>query len=150
MKLALNFHEVKNQDEFDQIIRYDQSAFSTGVGFEWSLKGLELEKKRGWKIIGVFNNEIVVASVLAKKEGKTLLTKTSPVKLDFQGNGFSHQIKDYLEDYAKKNKCLSIRHFCRSDDFRGISLNETHGYKKVNFPENDDENISLWEKTLGS
>jgi len=59
------------------------------------------------------------------------LTKNTAVKANYQGSGFSHEIKNFFDKKAKELKAKKILHYCSIDNFRMYSLNESHGYKKT-------------------
>ena len=73
----------------------------------------------------------IVAACFYKKEDDSLLTKNTGLKINHQGSGYSHAIKEFFEREAKKLGCSRLIHYCRIDNFRTYSLNESHGYKKT-------------------
>ena len=87
-----------------------------------------------------------MAAVFMKEDDKELLTKNTPIKMDYQGNGFSHMIKDFYEEYAANNKIETIINYCPTDSFRMIALNERHDYVKTGNVLADD--IVEWKKSL--
>ena len=74
--------------------------------------------------------------------------KNTAVKINHQGSGYSHQIKDFFELRARELKLRVIFHFCRIDDFRMYSLNESHGYKKTSRRLGKNGEVVEWRKTI--
>jgi hypothetical protein len=68
--------------------------------------------------------------------------------MNFQGNGFSHMIKDFYEEVASDSGLARIVNYCPFDNFRMISLNERHDYKKTGNTLGDNSSIIEWEKNL--
>ena len=107
------------------------------------------ELKNGWEIFAVrYKEDEIIAAILIKKEGNALLTKNTTVKAHHQGLGYNHQIKDFFELRARELKTEEIHHFCRIDNFRMYSLNESHGYKKLDECSDGDEHVVEWVKYL--
>ena len=63
----------------------------------------------------------------------------------FQGKGVSHRIKDFYEEEAKKLNVDIVQNICPDDNFRNISLNQSHGYTKT---EGFFNGLPVWEKKL--
>jgi hypothetical protein len=61
---------------------------------------------------------------------------------------FSHMIKDWYEDIAKDKGIKKILNYCPFDNFRMISLNERHNYKKTGNMLGKANTIIEWEKVL--
>lgn len=147
----LTFRPAKNSDDYQEILDYSIDAFSESPDFDWDLDSLKAEVKDGWKIKAVLAGKEIIAAILYKleKEGKhkSLLTKNTAIKFNHQGSGHSHSIKEHLEEVAKELGANKVKHYCRIDNFRAYSLNESHGYKKT---PNTLENglIVEWEKSL--
>ena len=76
-----------------------------------------------------------------------LHTKNTAVKISHKGSGFSHKIKEFLENKAKELNMKKIVHYCRIDNFRMYSLNESHGYNKTKNTFGEGQIIE-WEKKL--
>ena len=70
-------------------------------------------------------------SYLFKERGRQVICKTTSIKMNYQGSGYSHKIKEFIEESAQKNKIKQVVNFCGIDNFRMYSLNESHGYKKT-------------------
>ena len=69
------------------------------------------------------------------------------LKINHQGAGYNHLIKEFFERKAKELGVGSIKHYCRIDNFRMYSLNESHGYAKTANTIEDGQ-IVEWEKLL--
>lgn len=156
--MSLKFKIAKNTKDLEKIVNYDVEAFSDTAGVEWSMEGLKKEMKEGWEVYSVWAEEGLVdekaskeimAVLFVKVEDKVLHTKNTPIKMSYQGQGFSHLIKEFFEDMAKKGKFKEIVSYCLLDNFRAISLNETHGYtRKKEFQSEDGKTYLEWSKKL--
>lgn len=129
------------------IYNFNIEAFSE-ADFNWTLSNLKKERKDGWKICSVKVEKQIIAAIFMKEEEGALHTKATPIKIDYQGKGYSHLIKEYFEEAAKKSKLKKIVNYCRRDNFRMISLNETHGYTRTGKLSDEDKNIIQWEKEI--
>lgn len=130
--MSLTFTEATSSKELKKLHDYTIDAFSDTPDFSWTLDDLKHEMKDGWQIYCVTNEEEdVVAAVFVKVEGDTLQTKNTGLKIHHQGMGYSHQIKEFFEQFARKKKLKNLVHYCRIDNFRMYSLNESHGYSKT-------------------
>ena len=142
----LQFTPGKNKDEITRIFNFENNAFANAQDFDWTEENIQNEIKDGWKLFSVDFEGEVVAAIFVKKTKDTLLTKNTSIKLNFQGNGFSHQIKDHYEEIAKDSGLSRIVNYCKADNFRMIALNEGHDYHRT---DNELEgNIVEWEKIL--
>jgi len=138
--MALNFIKANNEKDFKNIYEYTTDAFSDSPDFNWDLEGIQAEVKDGWELESAYNEKKdVIAALFYKvdKKSNTLLTKNTGLQINHQGLGYSHEIKNYFEAVAKKKVVNSIAHFCRVDNFRAYSLNESHNYKKTTNTLND-------------
>lgn len=144
----LIFKEAKREEEVVNLSRFDIQAFTDTQDFSWTLDNIKKEVKTGWKLYSVMTDEEIVAAVLMRKDGDTLFTKNTPIKMAFQGNGFSHKIKDFYEEEAKKQQIRRVVNYCPSDNFRMIALNESHGYKRTGNAFGVNNNIIEWIKVL--
>lgn len=144
----LTFKEAKKEDELVNLSKFDIQAFTDTQDFSWSLDNIKKELKTGWKLYSVMEGEEIVAAVLMKKDAGTLFTKNTPIKMAFQGNGFSHQIKNFYEEEAKRSSIQKVVNYCPVDNFRMVALNESHGYKRTGKSYGTGNNIIEWEKTL--
>jgi predicted GNAT family acetyltransferase len=144
----LVIREAKKEEEVVNLSKFDIQAFTDTQDFSWSLDNIKKEVKTGWKLYSVTTDEEIVAAVLLRKEGDTLFTKNTPIKMAFQGNGFSHQIKNFYEEEAKKGQVRRVVNYCPVDNFRMIALNESHGYKRTGNAFGISNNIIEWVKVL--
>lgn len=147
-QLPLIFKEAKKEDEIINISKFDIQAFTDAQDFSWTLDNLKKEVKTGWKLYAVMTEEEIVAAVLLKADGDTLFSKNTPIKMAFQGNGFSHMIKNFYEDEAKRFHVRKVINYCPVDNFRMIALNESHGYKRTGKSFGINQNIIEWVKVL--
>ena len=147
-QLPLIFKEAKKEDEIINISKFDIQAFTDAQDFSWTLDNLKKEVKTGWKLYAVIAEEEIVAAVLLKADGDTLFSKNTPIKMAFQGNGFSHMIKNFYEDEAKRFHVRKVINYCPVDNFRMIALNESHGYKRTGKSFGINQNIIEWVKVL--
>ena len=148
MKKSLSFKSTSKPKEVVEVFNYNSTAFSDSPDFPWTLESLERQIKDGWKLYSAKFGEEVVAAIFAKPDKDRFLTRNTPIKITFQGNGFSHQIKEFLEEEARKGSFKKIVNYCRVDNFRGISLNETHGYKRTGAVLGEEKQFEEWEKVL--
>lgn len=148
MSKGLEFRESKTKEDIQGIYNFNLEAFASSDGFDWSLSGIESQLKDGWNLYSVnFENDIVAALFL-KASGDALFTKNTPIRLSHQGNGFSHMIKEFYEDIAKKAKLKRVFNYCPDDNFRMIALNEGHNYKKTGRFMGENSKVLEWEKKL--
>jgi predicted GNAT family acetyltransferase len=145
---ALVFKEAKKEEEVVNLSKFDIQAFTDTQDFSWTLDNIKKEVKTGWRLFSVMTDDEIVAAVLMRKEGDTLFTKNTPIKMAFQGNGFSHQIKNFYETEAKKQQISKVVNYCPVDNFRMIALNESHGYKRTGNAFGISNNIIEWVKEL--
>ena len=68
--------------------------------------------------------------------------------MNYQGSGYSHKIKEFIEQLAKKYKVEEVVNFCGIDNFRMYSLNESHGYKKTGRKVGPKEDVVEWIKVM--
>ena len=145
---TLSFIESSSDKEIRDIYNFNVEAFADAQDFDWSISNLKKEIKDGWNLFSVnFDDDIVAALFMKEKEG-TLYTKNTPIKMNFQGNGFSHMIKEFYEDVAKDRGLTRIVNYCPFDNFRMISLNERHHYSKTGEKLGADNKIIEWEKKI--
>lgn len=144
----LIFKEARKDEEVVNLSRFDIQAFTDTQDFSWTLDNIKKEVKTGWKLYSVMTDDEIVAAVLMRKEGDTLFTKNTPIKMAFQGNGFSHQIKNFYEEEAKKSHIRRVVNYCPDDNFRMIALNESHGYRRTGNALGVSNNIIEWVKVL--
>jgi predicted GNAT family acetyltransferase len=145
---SLTFKEAKKEEEVVNLSKFDIQAFTDTQDFSWSLDNIKKEVKTGWKLFSVMTDSEIVAAVLIRKDGDTLFTKNTPIKMAFQGNGFSHQIKNFYEEEARKFRANKVVNYCPVDNFRMIALNESHGYKRTGNAHGLTNNIIEWVKVI--
>lgn len=146
----LVFKQSTTGDDIKEIYHFNAKAFADSQDFTWSEENIKQEIKQGWKLYSVNFEDDIVAALFLKQEGPVLFTKNTPIKLIYQGNGFSHRIKDFYEKVAKENKVKKIVNYCPSDNFRMISLNEGHEYRRTGKSLGPQSEILEWEKVLDS
>lgn len=130
--MDLQFFKASKAKEIQEIYDYTIDAFSDSPDFNWTLDEIKNEVSDGWVLVGVRNDESeIVAALFYRLFKKELQTKNTGLKINHQGSGYSHAIKEYFEQVAIENKAKQIVHYCRIDNFRMYSLNESHGYKKT-------------------
>jgi hypothetical protein len=147
--MELNFVKAEKLKDLRRIHEYTIDAFSDTPDFSWTLDEIKQEVKDGWELFGVTNEEDeIVAAIFFCQDKDTLLTKNTGLRIHHQGSGYSHQIKDYFEKVAKQKRLKKIAHFCRIDNFRMYSLNESHGYQKSGKRIGPDGQVVEWIKVL--
>ncbi|MBL7664738.1 MAG: GNAT family N-acetyltransferase [Bacteriovoracaceae bacterium] len=148
MESKLTFKQSKSGKDIVDTYNFNVEVFAESKDFGWSLEEIKKEIKKGWKLYSANYDGHVIAAIYLRIQDGVLYTKNTPIRIDYQGKGFSHQIKDYVEDFAKKNKLKKIINFCPIDSFRLISLNERHGYKKTGNKIGDNKFLEEWEKKI--
>ncbi len=146
--MELKFTQAKKVKEIEEAYNYNIGAFSDSPDFNWTLDAIINETKDGWEVWQAIHSEEIIGVAFIKKEGTTLLTKNTSIKMNYQGHGYSHKIKKFLEKKGQELKMKEIVHFCSIDDFRMYSLNESHGYQKNQIKENENELVVRWNKKL--
>jgi hypothetical protein len=146
--MSLDFVKATKAKVIEEIHDYTIDAFSDTPDFNWTFEEIKKEIKDGWELYGAKNgNEDIVAAVFLKVEDSKLLSKNTGLKIGHQGSGYSHEIKGFVESKAKEYKVKEIYHYCRIDNFRMYSLNESHGYKKTG-QKLSDEQVVEWSKKV--
>lgn len=105
------------------------------------------EVAEGWELYSVMVDGEIIAALFFKADKDTLYTKNTAIKVSYQGSGFSHKIKEYFEKVAREKGLKHIAHYCRIDNFRMYSLNESHGYRKTPKKMGDGQVVE-WMKDL--
>jgi predicted GNAT family acetyltransferase len=146
--MTLIFKEATSNKEIEAIYNYTIDAFSDSPDFKWTLKEIKQEFAGGWSIFSVDLAGEIIAALFLKLEKGTLYTKNTAIKMQHQGSGYSHRMKEFFEESARKLSASKIIHYCRIDNFRMYSLNESHGYFKCQDSGGEDEHIVAWEKKL--
>jgi isocitrate lyase len=147
--MKLNFQKAQTTQDIQNVYEYNIDAFSESPDFNWNLKEIEKEVSDGWDLYAAYLGEEVIAAIFLKKEGGQLLSKTTSIKMNYQGSGYSHKIKEFIEESAQKNKINQVVNFCGIDNFRMYSLNESHGYKKTGRKLGAKGTVVEWVKVLG-
>lgn len=142
---GLTFKEAKSDNDVKDVYNFNVVAFADSTDFNWTEDNIKSQVKDGWELFSVNYDGDIVAAAFVKIDGVNLYTKNTPIKLIHQGNGFSHKIKDFYEEFAKGKGVKTIFNYCPSDNFRMISLNEGHDYKKT---ANENNGIIEWQKNI--
>ena len=146
--MKLNFTKANSNQEIKNVFDYNIDAFSDSPDFKWTYDELKKEVENGWELFSVNLGEEVIAALFFRLDKKVLYSKNTAIKMNYQGSGYSHKIKDFFEEKALELKAKEIHHYCRIDNFRMYSLNESHGYSQT-LSSNDDENLVVeWKKEL--
>src|SRR5690606_20982983 len=148
MSKELVFTQSKTEKDIQDIYNFNVQAFTDTQDFDWSVDSIKKEIKEGWKLYSVNFEEDIVAALFMKKKGDALYTKNTPIKLTYQGNGFSHQIKDFYEAQARDASLKKVYNYCPFDNFRMIALNEGHDYFRTGNTLGGNDRILEWEKRL--
>ncbi|MBT3236160.1 MAG: hypothetical protein HN353_09445 [Bdellovibrionales bacterium] len=146
--MTLIFKKATSHKEIEAVYNYTIDAFSDSPDFKWTLKEIKQEFAGGWSIYSVNTGSEIIAALFLKLENGSLYSKNTAIKMHHQGSGFSHRIKEFFEEQALELKAEKIVHYCRIDNFRMYSLNESHGYNKQQNSGEEDEHIVAWVKKL--
>lgn len=146
--MKLKFHLAQTDADVKSVYEYNIDAFSESPDFNWNLDEIKKEIADGWDLYSANINNEVIAAVFLKKDHATLYSKTTSIKMNFQGSGYSHLIKQFIEDSAKKMKAKEIVNFCGIDNFRMYSLNESHGYTKTGRKLGNNGQVVEWVKQV--
>ncbi len=146
--ISISFKEASTDKEVEDIFYHNISAFFDSEEFDWTVPWLKSQKKSGWRIFGVHSEKEIIAAFFYKKEGDSVITKQTPVKINHQGHGVSHRIKDKIEELASEDGVESIYNYCAIDNFRMVALNESHGYKKTGNNAEGKKTLAEWKKKL--
>ena len=147
-RAELMFERADKAADMEDIHGHNLDVFSESPDFEWTCDDIRKEVESGWELYSVKHLEDIIAAVFLKEEKNRLLTKNTALKMNFQGSGHSHKIKEFFEEMARKRRLTSIVHYCRIDDFRAYSLNEGHGYRKMGAPSDGRGKVVEWVKRL--
>jgi hypothetical protein len=145
--IELIFKTATKVSQYKAIYDHNLDAFTDSPDFKWDIDEIKKEVKDGWKLYSAHVEDMIIAALFLKLEGKKLLTKNTGTKMSHQGSGYSHKIKEFFEKSAKEMKAKKIYHYCRIDNFRMYSLNESHGYVKTT-KKLDNGLVVEWEKLL--
>lgn len=144
----INFIHTKTDSEISEIYNFNMQAFADSHDFAWTQENIKIEIENGWELFSVRIDNDIICALFVKIDGKNLLTKNTPIKLNYQGQGFSHIIKDFYEEFAKNKNLTEVFNYCPVDNFRMISLNEGHDYEKTGQSLGENENMIEWQKSL--
>ena len=147
--MKLIFQKAQSQQDIQNVYEYNIDAFSESPDFNWNLKEIQKEVLGGWDLYAAYLGEEVIAAIFLKEEKGQLLSKTTSIKMNYQGSGYSHKIKEFIEESAQKNKISEVVNFCGIDNFRMYSLNESHGYQKTGRKLGNKGQVVEWVKVLG-
>lgn len=142
------FQKASGKDDYKEIFDHNIDVFSNSPDFNWTFDDIKREVKEGWQLYSVIFGDDIIAAVFYMIDGKSLLTKNTALKMNFQGLGISHQIKEFFEEVAKENSLEKIFHYCGIDNFRMYSLNESHGYSKTDKKFGNNGQVVEWVKEL--
>jgi hypothetical protein len=146
--MKLKFQRAQSEADVLNVYEYNIDAFSESPDFNWNLDEIKKELDSGWSLYSANLNEEVIAAVFLKKDQTVLYSKTTSIKINYQGSGYSHKIKEFIEDSAKKMKAKEIVNFCGIDNFRMYSLNESHGYTKTGRKLGENGQVVEWVKQI--
>lgn len=146
-KNTLNFYPATSDGQIKDVYDYNIDAFTDPPGFSWTMSEIKKQIKDGWDLYAVELNKEVIAAVFLKVDSEGLKTKNTSLKMHLKGSGYNHQIKDFFEFKARDLNVDKIFHYCRIDNFRMYSLNESHGYKRTQRPQGDPHLVE-WVKEL--
>lgn len=146
--MRLKFQRAKTEKEIRAIYDYNIDAFSDSPDFKWTLEEIKKEVSEDWQLFSMNLDGEIIAAIFYKIEKDSLLTKNTAIKVTHQGSGYSHNMKEFFEKVARENKLKKIFHYCRIDNFRTYSLNESHKYKKTPNKYGPDQLVVEWVKTL--
>jgi predicted GNAT family acetyltransferase len=145
---SIQFIQSKSEQDIADVYNFNVDVFAESPELNWTLDALKDHAGKGWKIYSVQVGKDIVAAALMRAEDKRLVTQNTPIKLEFQGNGYSHKIKEFFEAEAKKLKLAQVVSLCSENNFRMISLNETHGYVKTSKRNESNPEVIEWIKSL--
>lgn len=129
--MRISFKKAKTEKDIKEIFNYNIDAFSDSPDFKWTFDEIKKEVGEGWELYSMALDSEVIAAVFYKVEDDSLLTKNTAIKITHQGSGYSHKIKEFFEKVAREKHLKKIYHYCRIDNFRMYSLNESHKYEKT-------------------
>jgi predicted GNAT family acetyltransferase len=146
--MKVTFKKAKTEKDIKSILDYNIDAFSDSPDFKWTFEEIKNEVAEGWELFSLMLEGEVIAAVFYKVESDSLLTKNTAIKITHQGSGFSHTIKEFFEKVAREKGLKKIYHYCRIDNFRMYSLNESHKYKKTPKKLGPEGLVVEWMKVL--
>lgn len=144
---TLDYVIVATDKDIRKIHDFNLKSFAD-EDMSWTYDSLKKLIAKGWELRTANYNGDIVAALFTKTEGDALLTRNTSIAVDFQGNGFSHMIKDHFEDIAYESNLKKVINYCPFDNFRMISLNERHHYEKTGNRLPESEEIMEWVKVI--
>ena len=99
--MKVNFKKAKTEKDIKSILDYNIDAFSDSPDFKWTFEEVKKEVAEGWELFSLMLEGEVIAAVFYKIEDDSLLTKNTAIKINYQGSGFSHTIKEFFEPYNR-------------------------------------------------
>jgi len=138
----------KSEAQLTEIYNFNVQVFADSQNFEWTKENIKKEIKDGWKLFSVNVEKDIICALFIKEINGQLLTKNTPIKINYQGNGYSHLIKEFYEEYAKEKGLKTVINYCPDDNFRMIALNEGHDYTKTGKTLKNATNMIEWIKEL--
>lgn len=145
---TLNFIKASKKGDYKSIYEHNLDVFSDSPDFEWTFEDIKKEVQDGWELFSVMSGQIIIAALFFRQDDDCLLTKNTALKMDFQGAGHSHRIKEFFEKEARERGLGRIYHYCGIDNFRMYSLNESHGYRKTDRKLGPGGTVVEWMKLL--
>jgi hypothetical protein len=142
------FKECKTESEINDIYNFNVQAFADSHDFAWTADNIKNELENGWILYALKSNKDVICALFVKREKNILLTKNTPIKMNYQGQGHSHSIKEFYENIAKESGVKELYNYSPVDNFRMISLNEGHGYKKTGKTLTGNQELIEWVKPI--
>ena len=146
--MELSFVRSEKQEDLKAIFDHNTDAFSDSPDFHWGLQEIKNEIKNNWELYKVSYGEEIIAALFISEIEDILYTKNTGLKMEHQGSGFSHEIKEFYERLASERSLVKIIHYCRIDNFRMYSLNESHGYTKLKGAVDEEGLVVQWSKDL--
>lgn len=143
---VMRFVKCSKEKDLKELYLYNVDVFAEATDFVWSLENLKREREGGWDIYALFISGEIVAAAFLRFADNVMYTKNTSLKMNYQGKGFSHRIKDFFEHMAKSHQVKEIVHYCAVDNFRAIALNESHGYIRGRSLKNGE--VVEWRKKM--
>ena len=144
----LVFKTISKVTEINDMVGNQKEVFSAEPLVIWNQESVENELDEGWNLYTVLFNKDMVAGLFVKKQADKLITKNTHLNIQYQGNAFSHRIKEFYEELAENENCSSVVNLCGGDHFRTIALNESHGYILEKKDQSEGHEIQTWSKKI--
>lgn len=146
-QIKLKYIKVSDDQDIQDIYNFNVEIFSELADSKWTVEGIKRELNDNWELYSAVAEKDIVAALFIKFENNALYTKHTPIKFEHRGRTYSHQIKEFCEKKALELGATEIYNICELDNFRMISLNETHGYERTNRKLSNGAYIE-WKKKL--